>query len=278
VTDESGATATSDPVSVVVNEPPTVSLTSPASGATFTAPATVALAANAADSDGTVARVDFFQGSTLLGSDTSSPYTWSWTNVPAGRYVASARAIDNRGAVTMSSAVTVVVTAALSPSADAYVRDGSSATTNFGGATTLVARRSTSSGNTRWTYLRFDTSAVATVQSAKLQLFGALSATTSTAVNAQAFPSAVTSWSESGITWNNKPALGATPLAAVPLVTGSTSSRWYEWDVTAYLQQEKAAGRPVVTLVVRNDVSTAPQVNFQSKEASSNRPTLLVVP
>jgi hypothetical protein len=33
-----------------------------------------------------------------------------------------------------------------------------------------------------------------------------------------------------------------------------------------------------VTLVVRNDVNITPQVNFQSKEAASNRPQLLIVP
>ena len=50
-----------------VNQPPTATITSPSAGATFTAPATVAIAASAADSDGTVAKVDFFNGTTLLG-------------------------------------------------------------------------------------------------------------------------------------------------------------------------------------------------------------------
>ena len=114
--------------------------------------------------------------------------------------------------------------------------------------------------------------------SARLRLFGALSATTGTVVKAQAFSSTNTTWSESSLTWNNKPSVGATALASVPLVNNSTTSRWYELDVTAYVQQEKAAGRHTVTLVVRNDVNITPQVNFQSKEAASNRPQLLIVP
>ena len=49
------------------NVPPTVSLTTPVGGATFTAPATIAIAATATDSDGTVAKVDFYAGATLSG-------------------------------------------------------------------------------------------------------------------------------------------------------------------------------------------------------------------
>ncbi|WP_165821952.1 Ig-like domain-containing protein [Hymenobacter edaphi] len=95
--------------STATNVAPTVSLTSPANGATFTAPASITVSANAADSDGTVSKVDFYQGSTLLGTDTSSPYSFSCTNVAAGSYSLTARATDNAGAVTTSAAVSVTV-------------------------------------------------------------------------------------------------------------------------------------------------------------------------
>ncbi|MEV0379246.1 glycoside hydrolase family 48 protein [Nonomuraea sp. NPDC050643] len=88
---------------------PTVSLTSPTAGQTFTAPATVPITANASDSDGTVTRVDFYQGTTLLGTDTSSPYSYSWTNVAAGSYSITARATDNAGLTTTSSPVGITV-------------------------------------------------------------------------------------------------------------------------------------------------------------------------
>ena len=45
-----------------------------------------ALGATAADVDGSVTQVAFYAGSTLLGVDTTSPYTFSWNNVPAGDY------------------------------------------------------------------------------------------------------------------------------------------------------------------------------------------------
>ncbi len=113
--DSAGASTTSATRSITVssstsaNRPPSVSLTSPASGATFTAPASITLSANASDVDGTITRVDFFAGSTLLGTDTSSPYGLSWTNVVAGSYALTAVARDNAGAVTVSSTHDITV-------------------------------------------------------------------------------------------------------------------------------------------------------------------------
>jgi regulation of enolase protein 1 (concanavalin A-like superfamily) len=113
-TDSDGETTTSAPVSVTVNsatnQAPIVSLIAPAAGATYTAPASIAIAATASDADGTVARVDFYQGSTLLGSDTGSPYGYTWSNAAAGSYTLTARAVDDDGATRTSTAVSITVT------------------------------------------------------------------------------------------------------------------------------------------------------------------------
>jgi PKD repeat protein len=93
----------------VSNTPPTVSLTAPANNATFAAPANLTLTATAADSDGTIAKVEFFNSTTLLATVTTSPYTFSWTNVAAGSYTLTAKATDNQGAATTSAAVNVTV-------------------------------------------------------------------------------------------------------------------------------------------------------------------------
>ena len=94
------------------NQTPSVTLTSPANGASFAAPATIPLAATASDPDGTVVRVDFYSGTTLIGTSTTPPYTATWSNVPAGSYSVTAKAIDNKGAVGTSSAATVTVSSA----------------------------------------------------------------------------------------------------------------------------------------------------------------------
>ncbi|MFN7949399.1 MAG: PQQ-dependent sugar dehydrogenase [Blastocatellia bacterium] len=99
---------------IAANKPPTVSLTAPTNGATFTAPASVSLAATASDSDGSIAKVEFFSGSQLLATDTQSPYSFNWTNVPSGSYTITARATDNKGATAVSAAVSVTVNPAQS--------------------------------------------------------------------------------------------------------------------------------------------------------------------
>jgi hypothetical protein len=112
-TDNAGASTTSAAVGIVVNPPanvpPVVSLTSPVNGTTVTAPATVLVSANASDSDGSVVRVDFYAGATLIGSDSTAPYSMTWSNVAAGSYSLTAVAVDNAGASTTSAAVGIVV-------------------------------------------------------------------------------------------------------------------------------------------------------------------------
>jgi hypothetical protein len=106
-TDNSGSSTQSALVNITVtavaNLAPYVSLISPTAGSSFTAPATVALIAQAGDQDGSIQRVDFYNGSTLLGSTTTSPYTFNWLSVPAGSYSLSAVARDNLGGTTVSS-------------------------------------------------------------------------------------------------------------------------------------------------------------------------------
>jgi len=115
------------------NSAPTVSLSQPATGGTYTAGASIPLAATAADSDGTVSRVEFYAGNTLIGTDTTSPYAGTWANVPAGNYVLVARAYDNTGAFTNSAPVDITVNPNTGPSVVATptavnVPEGSSAT------------------------------------------------------------------------------------------------------------------------------------------------------
>lgn len=100
------------PVTPPANQAPTVSLTSPVNAATFTAPATINLTAQASDSDGSVAKVEFFNGSTKVGESTAAPFSISWSNVSANTYTLTAKATDNQGATTTSTAISIQVKAA----------------------------------------------------------------------------------------------------------------------------------------------------------------------
>jgi hypothetical protein len=92
---------------ITIDTPASATLTSPADGTYFQPGSLVSLAASAADANGSVTKVQFLDGSTVLGEDTTSPYTFDWANVPAGARVVKARAFDNDGNMTNSAAVTI---------------------------------------------------------------------------------------------------------------------------------------------------------------------------
>ena len=110
-TDNRGGVTLSSPVTVKVNQPPTISITTPANSTTYVANATISFTATAGDADGSVSKVEYYNGGSLMGSATVSPYTFNWTNVGAGTYTITAKATDNLNAVTTSSAITVIVNA-----------------------------------------------------------------------------------------------------------------------------------------------------------------------
>ncbi len=105
-------TATFTDIGPVVNQPPTVTLNAPATATTGVA---VTLTATAADADGSVVRVQFFEGTTLIATATSAPYSASWTPGTAGSSSLVARATDDSGASTTSAVVNVTVSAASGP-------------------------------------------------------------------------------------------------------------------------------------------------------------------
>ena len=100
--------------------------------ATFGSPASFSLAASANDNDGSIAKVDFFSGATLFATALTTPYSIPLNNVAAGSYLFTARATDNGGASTTSSAVRITVNSGPPPANDdfpnAQVIAGSSGT------------------------------------------------------------------------------------------------------------------------------------------------------
>src|SRR4051812_14542647 len=104
IIDANGVPSVAHMVRVKSNSSPSVALTQPTDGATFTPPATVNLAATASDADGSVTKVEFFNGAAKLGEDTTLPYSFTWSGVAAGTYTLTARATDDLGATTSSVA------------------------------------------------------------------------------------------------------------------------------------------------------------------------------
>ncbi len=92
------------------NSPPTVSLGT--SSTMVSVGGTVTLTANAADSDGSIAKVEFLQGGAKVSTDTMAPYAYAFTPSAPGTYAFSALATDNVNASATSNTVTITATAA----------------------------------------------------------------------------------------------------------------------------------------------------------------------
>ncbi|RPD38275.1 DUF7594 domain-containing protein [Chitinophaga barathri] len=396
------------------NAAPVASITSPAGGASFTAPASITINATASDADGSVTKVEFFNGGSKIGEDLDAPYSFTWNNVAAGTYSLTAKATDDDLATGTSAAVNISVTTpagcdpvtasaddgnvaanvldndlntrwsaqgdgqwiafclgdtlnvtgvqiaffsgnvrsstfdiqvsnngsswttvsanrtssgtslaletfsitttaakyvrilghgnsvnlwnsytevkintggggstetALAPIHDAYVRNGTSATITHGttdaAALVLKLNSNPAAGNDRQAYLTFNTSGISgTVTNVKIRIFGSLTDNRTNNVSITANSVATTSWTESTITWNNKPAAGGSALATT-VVTDSVP-RWYTWDVTSYVNAERAAGRNTVSFAMLPVTISTPILSFNSKETGSNAPQLVV--
>jgi hypothetical protein len=89
--------------------PISIALTSPSAAEKFESQAMITMSASVANGEGRVTKVEFFQGSLLLGADTSAPYVFAWNKVPSGMYTLTARATDRAGAVYVSEPLTIRV-------------------------------------------------------------------------------------------------------------------------------------------------------------------------
>lgn len=110
------------------NVNPTVSLTAPANNGSAASGTAITVSATAADSDGTISKVEFYDGTTLIGTDTTSPYSMSWSGAAVGAHSLTAKATDNAGAVTTSSAVSFSVTSGTSGGTNTLLSQGKTTT------------------------------------------------------------------------------------------------------------------------------------------------------
>lgn len=116
-TDNSNAKTVSAPVTVVVekaaaavNQLPTISISVPGNISSFVAPATITISANASDSDGTVNKVEYFNGNIKIGESFSTPYQVAFKCTTAGEYNIKAVATDNLNAVSSSTVLKLFLT------------------------------------------------------------------------------------------------------------------------------------------------------------------------
>lgn len=150
-----------------------------------------------------------------------------------------------------------VVSDTLTPVADAYVRDGSYASTNYG-TVELQAKHETT-GYSRQSFLRFDLNALnlskGNIQSVQL-ILNVSSSGTSVATNPYyAVFTSDNSWGENTVTWNNKPTTDDT----LGYVMGKTSGAM-QWDIT----------NKVSTLISNNNKTFSVNINAVAPDPNNN--------
>lgn len=109
--DDLGGISASNTLNFVLNAPPIVALSSPATGAKYVPGSVLTLQANSSDPDGSINRVEFWQNGEKIGQDLDSPFTFIINNINSGAYFYVAKAFDNHGLSSTSSPVAVIVNA-----------------------------------------------------------------------------------------------------------------------------------------------------------------------
>jgi hypothetical protein len=123
-------------------------------------------------------------------------------------------------------------------------------------------------------YLKFDLSSVSSVSTAKLRLYGKLDNTVTKNIPIEVFGVSSTTWGESTITWNNKPATGTTAIGRFTVI--DTTARYYEVDISGYVKSQRAAGKTVIAIALKSPQFATPLAVFNSDENAANKPQLVV--
>jgi len=215
---------------------PSIAISSPSNASNFTAGSNITITANASETGGTIAQVQFYNGASLLGSSSTSPYSYTWTNVPAGNYSFIAIAKDAAGTTTTSSAVTVTVTASSTPVV-AITSPAIGSNFTVGSNVTITATASETSGTIN-----------------KVEFF-----------NGSALLGTATS-SPYTFTWNNV-AVGNYTLTAEAFDNNSNETTSTPVAITV-------SGFPVVNLVTNNTSFTAPAIIVLTASASEINGTI----
>jgi hypothetical protein len=218
-----------------------------------------------------------FTSLAMVGSGANS---YSDTNLSAGTtYYYRVLAYNGAGDSADSNVANATTFApiSLTPTDDAYVRDGHFASDNFGTLTELTSQlngNNSNAGKNRSAFLKFDLSEVRNVEQAALRVYGSPDGRKGENVPVAVYAVPDISWTENNITWQNRPAQTA-PLLANATVTDS-SPGWYEFDITPFIKAEKNAGHPAASIVFINMMTSKPCFTFNSREASGNRPILVI--
>ena len=149
--DNFGFSSTSTPVTVIVDQSPSVSVTSPANNAVFGVNDPITINATATDAVG-IARVELRNAGVVIGTVTNQPYSFTWNGAPVGTNALTARAINQLGVAVISSPSISVIVTNIAPGGSAVPvvtitsPSGSPTLVGPGSSMTITATATSSSG------------------------------------------------------------------------------------------------------------------------------------
>ena len=170
-----------------------------------------------------------------------------------------------------------IVAQTLAPTADAFVQGGATSGENFGDRNVLYVKDGSGKGQyQRDAYLKFDVRDldVTEMGAAKLRVYGHLSGSKDINEVLALYDAPGAKWGERTITYDNRPSVSRKAIATATVT--NDENQWWEFDVTAWLRDQKRAGRTVVTLVLRNLDPSSVFTILHSRNASENVPQLVV--
>ena len=157
------------------------------------------------------------------------------------------------------------------PLADAFVRNGTNAATNYGFDTALQVKGTTAAGTARNAYLKFSLHKINSLATATLRLYGRnIENAKSVLVSVLGLDS--DTWAESGITWNNAPA--SDPLT-IGTFTVSNEASFYEIDITSFAQEQLAKDK-MLSLMIRDTTNQNSLLLFNSRGQLLFGPELVI--
>jgi len=137
------------------NPKPTVSITSPSANASFCSGSEINIVADASVTSGSVKKVDFYDGNTLIGTDNSSPYSYKWTGADAGDKTIRAIATSDANEESIVSTVDITVNESITIEPRIQINGGSwmqqSSTEICTGNSVVVSPDPNTSNGWKWT-------------------------------------------------------------------------------------------------------------------------------
>jgi glucose/arabinose dehydrogenase len=242
-------------VVAVVNQHPTVNITAPAAGASIVQNTPTTVSANAADPDGSVVSVQFFDGAASIGTDNTAPYSVIWTPAVTGPHILTARATDNGTATTTSAAVAVTVTAAGGDGTPPTVQltNPTDGTRNLSGAVSIAAN---ASDNVGVVGVAFQVDGVALSEDLTAPYQATLPSTNPFTLGVHVFRARardaagnLSAWSASRVTFDNTTELpaGFSRTAYVTGLTGLATTMTFAPDGRLFIAQQNGALRVVTS-------------------------------